>query len=130
VTEDQLAEETPVLPAEGADIPPEARHRHAALSEEILGHQFAYYVSDAPTVSDAEYDALLRELIELEELHPSLRTPSSPTQRVGGTFSTEFTAVDHLERMLSLDNAFSGEELAAWNERVVREVGTGVHYLC
>ena len=114
----------------GDDAPPEARHRHAELSEEILGHQFAYYVSDAPTVSDAEYDTLLLELGALEEQYPSLRTPQSPTQRVGGTFSTEFTAVDHLERMLSLDNAFSREELEAWNDRVVREVGTGVHYLC
>ncbi|HEY0487727.1 MAG TPA: NAD-dependent DNA ligase LigA [Mycobacteriales bacterium] len=114
----------------GDDAPPEARHRHAELSEEILGHQFAYYVSDAPTVSDAEYDTLLLELGALEEQYPSLRTPQSPTQRVGGTFSTEFTAVDHVERMLSLDNAFSREELEAWNDRVVREVGTGVHYLC
>jgi DNA ligase (NAD+) len=135
VTEEQLADQAPVPqgpipPAGGGEAPPEARHRHAGLSEEILGHQFAYYVSDAPTISDAEYDALLRELGELEERHPSLRTPSSPTQRVGGTFSTEFTAVDHVERMLSLDNAFSREELEAWNDRVVREVGTGVHYLC
>ena len=117
VTDEQLA-------------PTETRHRHAELSEEILGHQFAYYVKDAPVVSDAEYDALLRELAQLEEEHPTLRTPQSPTQRVGGTFSTEFTAVDHLERMMSLDNAFSREELEAWNDRVVREVGDGVHYLC
>jgi DNA ligase (NAD+) len=117
VTDEQLA-------------PTETRHRHAELSEEILGHQFAYYVSDAPVVSDAEYDALLRELAQLEDEHPSLRTPESPTQRVGGTFSTDFTAVDHLERMMSLDNAFSREELEAWNDRVVREVGDGVHYLC
>jgi DNA ligase (NAD+) len=130
VTSEQLAEATPVPPAEGEEPPLEARHRHAGLSEEILGHQFAYYVSDAPTISDAEYDALLRELTALEDRYPSLRTPDSPTQRVGGTFSTEFTAVDHLERMLSLDNAFSREELEAWNDRVVREVGTGVHYLC
>jgi DNA ligase (NAD+) len=131
VTEEELAvPQAPVPPSEGEEPPPEARHRHAGLSEEILGHQFAYYVSDAPTVSDAEYDTLLRELTELEATYPALRTPESPTQRVGGTFSTEFTAVDHVERMLSLDNAFSREELEAWNDRVVREVGTGVHYLC
>jgi DNA ligase (NAD+) len=127
VTDDELPA---TAVTRGDDAPPEARHRHAELSEEILGHQFAYYVSDAPTVSDAEYDTLLLELGALEEQYPSLRTPQSPTQRVGGTFSTEFTAVDHLERMLSLDNAFSREELEAWNDRVVREVGTGVHYLC
>ncbi|MCW2567383.1 MAG: ligase, NAD-dependent [Mycobacterium sp.] len=131
MTEEELAvPQAPVPPSEGEEPPPEARHRHVGLSEEILGHQFAYYVSDAPTVSDAEYDTLLRELTELEATYPALRTPESPTQRVGGTFSTEFTAVDHVERMLSLDNAFSREELEAWNDRVVREVGTGVHYLC
>jgi DNA ligase (NAD+) len=129
VTDDELLPEGATT-TEDAAAPPEARHRHAELSEEILGHQFAYYVSDAPTISDAAYDTLLRELADLEEEHPSLRTPQSPTQRVGGTFSTEFTAVDHLERMQSLDNAFSREELEAWNDRVVREVGTGVHYLC
>jgi DNA ligase (NAD+) len=127
VTDEQLPENAVTA---GEEAPPEARHRHAELSEEIVGHQFAYYVSDAPTISDAAYDALLRELGALEEQYPSLRTPDSPTQRVGGTFSTEFTAVDHLERMLSLDNAFSREELEAWNDRVVREVGSGVHYLC
>ena len=66
---------------------------------------------DAPTISDGEYDALMRELEALEERYPGLRTPDSPTQRVGGTYSTVFTAVEHLERMLSLDNAFSAEEL-------------------
>ena len=67
---------------------------------------------DAPTVADGAYDALLRELEALEEEHPTLRTPDSPTQRVGGTYSTSFTAVEHLERMLSLDNVFSADDLA------------------
>jgi len=116
--------------APGQSVPAAARHRHAELAEEVLRHQFAYYVQDAPTVSDAEYDALLRRLEALEEEHPGLRTPDSPTQRVGGTFSTEFTAVDHLERMLSLDNAFTGEELEAWAARVTRAVGTDPHFLC
>jgi DNA ligase (NAD+) len=129
VTDEQL-DEIPAAETAGQAAPPEARHRHVALSEEIERHQFAYYVADAPTISDAEYDALLGELQRLEEEYPALRTPESPTQRVGGTFSTEFTAVDHLERMQSLDNAFSREELEAWNDRVVREVGTGGHYLC
>ena len=113
------------------DVPEEARHRWAELAEEIRGHQFAYYVKDAPVVSDGEFDALVRQLEALEEEHPGLRVPDSPTQVVGGTFSTEFTAVDHLERMLSLDNAFSTEELVAWAERVEREVGGAqVSYLC
>ncbi|MGD8199645.1 NAD-dependent DNA ligase LigA [Ornithinimicrobium sp. W1679] len=113
------------------DVPEAARHRWVELAEEIRGHQFAYYVKDAPVVSDGEFDALVRELEELEEEHPGLRVPDSPTQVVGGTFSTEFTAVDHLERMLSLDNAFSVEELVAWAERVERDVGgSRVSYLC
>ncbi|MCU1431006.1 MAG: ligase, NAD-dependent [Actinotalea sp.] len=110
-----------------------ARHRWTNLVEEVRGHQFAYYVRDAPTVSDGEYDALLRRLEALEDAHPELRVPDSPTQTVGGTFSTEFGAVDHVERMLSLDNAFSVADVAAWAERVRRDLdgaGTGLHYLC
>ncbi|MDU0291496.1 NAD-dependent DNA ligase LigA [Saccharothrix longispora] len=118
-------------PAEGVeDVPAAAREAHAALAEVVRGHQFDYYVKDAPTISDGEFDALLRELEAMERAHPGLATPDSPTQRVGGTFSTEFTAVDHLERMLSLDNVFSLDELRGWFERVEKEVGTGVHYLC
>src|SRR5690606_36628524 len=78
-----------------------------ALIEE---HQFAYFVRDAPTVSDGEYDALLRDLGDFEEAHPELRTPESPTQRVGGTYSRDFAPAPHVERMLSLDNAFSPAE--------------------
>jgi DNA ligase (NAD+) len=113
-----------------APVPDGARREAVELAEVIREHQFAYYVRDAPTVSDGEYDALLRRLEELEEAHPGLRTPDSPTQTVGGTFSTEFGAVDHLERMLSLDNIFTPAELEAWAERVARSVGEGVHYLC
>jgi DNA ligase (NAD+) len=117
--------------AEGLeDVPSEARERHAELAEEVRGHQFRYYVLDSPTISDGEFDALVRELAELEERHPALVTPDSPTQVVGGTFSTEFTAVDHLERMFSLDNAFHEGELRAWADRVEKEVGSGTHYLC
>ena len=116
---------------EGEEIPEPARHRWSELAEDIQAHQFAYYVKDAPTVSDGEFDALLGELEALEEAHPGLRVPDSPTQQVGGTFSTEFTAVDHLERMLSLDNAFSLDELDAWAERIERDAGGAeVHYLC
>jgi DNA ligase (NAD+) len=118
-------------PAEGVeDVPADARERHAALAEVVRGHQFRYYVLDSPTVSDGEFDALLRELEALEQEHPGLATPDSPTQLVGGTFSTEFKAVDHLERMLSLDNVFSHEELEGWFERVRKEIGPDAHFLC
>ncbi|MGC1210543.1 MAG: NAD-dependent DNA ligase LigA [Micromonospora sp.] len=116
--------------AAGAEPTPEARERHATLSQELTEHQYRYYVLDAPTISDAEFDKLLRELEALEAEFPALRTPDSPTQRVGGTFSTDFTPVTHAERMLSLDNAFADEELAAWAERVERDAGGPVPYLC
>ena len=107
-----------------------ARDRLAMLAAEVADHQFSYYVLDSPVVSDGQFDELWHELLALEEAHPELATPDSPTQRVGGTFSTEFVAHDHLERMLSLDNAFSPEDLRTWQERVTREVGENLHYLC
>jgi DNA ligase (NAD+) len=101
------------------------------LADEVREHQFRYYVRDAPIISDAEFDALLRRLAALEEQHPELRTPDSPTQLVGGAgFATDFVPVEHLERMLSLDNAFTAEELGAWATRVHAEVGDDAHYLC
>jgi DNA ligase (NAD+) len=112
------------------DVPPAVRERHAELAEEVRGHQFRYYVLDAPTISDGEFDRLLRDLEQLEERHPALVTPDSPTQRVGGAFSTEFVAHDHLERMLSLDNVFDSEELQSWYDRIEREVGAAAHFLC
>ena len=113
----------------GAQPPLDVRAEHSELAETLRGHQFRYYVLDSPTVSDAEFDRLLRELQELEGRWPSLVTPDSPTQLVGGGFATEFAAHDHLERMLSLDNAFETDELRAWAERVTREIGDGVPYL-
>ena len=86
-------------------------------------HQYRYHVLDTPVIGDGEYDALIRELEALEERYPALRTPDSPTQRVGGAYSTLFEPVPHIERMMSLDNAFTDEELAAWAERIEREVG-------
>ena len=112
-----------------SEPPAEVRAEYGGLVETVRGHQFRYYVLDAPTVSDAEFDRQFRRLQELEQRWPSLVTPDSPTQVVGGGFSTEFTAHDHLERMLSLDNAFDTEALSAWADRVAREVGTEVHYL-
>ena len=108
----------------------DARDEHARLSQELDEHAYRYYVLDAPTVSDADYDRAMRRLEELEEQYPELRTPSSPTQRVAGTYSTLFTAVNHLERMLSLDNTFSADELTAWAHRVERDAGTVPAYLC
>ena len=104
------------------EVPAEARHRWTELAEQVRADQFAYYVRDAPTSSDAAYDERMRELERLEKEYPRLRKSSSPTQRVGGTFSTEFTAVPHVERMLSLDNAFSRDDLVAWAERVHRDL--------
>ncbi len=116
--------------AEAAAIPTQARHEWAELADQVRAHQFAYHVRDAPTVSDGEYDALVRRLGALEERYPGLRSPDSPTQQVGAAaFSTDFQAVDHLERMLSLDNAFTAEEVRAWAARVVRDAGDPVHYL-
>ncbi|MBK7625476.1 MAG: NAD-dependent DNA ligase LigA [Kineosporiaceae bacterium] len=113
------------------EIPVDLRHRWTDLAEQIRGHRFAYYVRDAPTISDAEFDVLLRELEQLENDHPELRTPDSPTQVVGGTWSTDFAPVDHLERMLSLDNVFDTDELTAWAERVQRDAGDEpVQFLC
>lgn len=112
-------------------VPVDAQERHKLLAEQVEEHRFRYYVNDQPVVSDAEFDRLLRELEALEDEHPQLRTPDSPTQKVAGPYRTEFTSVAHRERMLSLDNAFDDEELAAWGERIARDVGTtGYHFLC
>lgn len=112
-------------------VPAEARDQHAQLAEQIEEHRFRYYVNDQPVVSDAEFDRLLRSLEALEEQYSELRTPDSPTQKVSGAYETEFTSVQHRERMLSLDNAFDDEELASWADRVAKEVGTGTyHFLC
>ena len=126
-------ESLPAVVAAGEELraaPPAARERAVELARVIDDAQYRYYVLDQPTLADAEYDGLLRELEALEDEFPELRTPSSPTQRVGGTYSTLFTPVDHVERMLSLDNVFTVEELAAWAQRAEREAGTVTDYLC
>ena len=111
-------------------IPPEARDEHATISEEIDEARWRYYVLDDPTLSDADFDTRMRRLEELEEQYAELRTPDSPTQKVGGAVSTEFTAVDHLQRMESLDNAFSLEELAGWHARLARDGVADPALLC
>ncbi|MFE4859485.1 NAD-dependent DNA ligase LigA [Streptomyces sp. NPDC056670] len=116
---------------QNAAVPAEAREKHALLAEQIEEHRFRYYVRDQPVISDGDFDKLLRSLEALEDEHPELRTPDSPTQKVAGAYETDFASVEHRERMLSLDNAFDDEELAAWAERVAKDVGTGAyHYLC
>ncbi|MGP3968635.1 NAD-dependent DNA ligase LigA [Streptomyces sp. 6N223] len=111
-------------------VPPAAREKHARLAEQVEEHRFRYYVT-SPTISDAEFDVLLRELTALEDAHPELRTPDSPTQKVAGAYETEFTSVQHRERMLSLDNAFDDAELDAWADRVAEELtGIPYHFLC
>ncbi|HEV7583896.1 MAG TPA: NAD-dependent DNA ligase LigA [Mycobacterium sp.] len=121
-------EADPTLPD---SLGPEDRRQWRELADEVREHQFRYYVRDAPTISDADFDELLRRLAALEEQHPELRTPDSPTQLVGGAgFATDFTSAEHLERMLSLDNVFSTEEFDMWAARIHAEVGTDVPYLC
>ena len=116
-------------PKDPNETPAEVRQRHAELSALTTEARHRYYILDAPTISDAEFDALMRELEGLEGSFPELRTPDSPTQQVGGSVSTLFTPVEHLQRLLSLDNSFSASELDAWAERAARGGGTGP-YLC
>ena len=106
------------------------RQEHRLLVEEVEEARWRYYVLDDPTLSDADFDTRMRRLEELEDQVPDLRTPDSPTQRVGGAVSTLFTAVDHLEPMQSLDNAFSFEELEAWSARLAREGVDDPAFLC
>lgn len=108
----------------------EAREEHRLLAEEIEDARWRYYVLDAPTLSDNDFDLRLRRLEALEEEFPELQTPDSPTQKVGGAVSTEFTAVDHLQRMESLDNAFSFEELDSWYTRLARDGVSAPAMLC
>jgi len=106
-----------------------ARHRMTELINEIRDHQFKYYVLDQPTITDAQFDDLLKELQNLEDKNPELREADSPTQHVGGGFSTQFEQRDHIEKMMSLDNVFDLEELATWFDRVEKEIAEP-SYLC
>ena len=97
--------------------------RIEALRAEIRTHLHLYYVLDAPEISDADFDALMRELVELEDAHPDLVTPDSPTQRVGAAPSNLFEPVEHRQRLFSLDNAESSDDLEAWQARMERTLG-------
>ncbi|WP_328326601.1 NAD-dependent DNA ligase LigA [Kribbella sp. NBC_00382] len=107
--------------AEQPAAPPEVRERHAELSREIEEHRFRYYMATS-TISDEDFDALMHELQGIEEQYSELQTPDSPTQKVGVPISTLFTAVEHPQRMESLGNAFSAEQMEAWAKRLEREV--------
>lgn len=112
-------------------VPRAVRQRVEKLRAEINEHAYRYHVLDAPTVSDAVYDRLLRELRALEEQYPELVTPDSPTQRVGAPPSAAFTAVRHRAPMLSLANAFDEAELEAWDRRVRAALGDAeIQYVC
>ncbi len=115
--------------AEVSQADDQAKHRHADLAEQVAEHNHRYHVLDSPVVSDAEFDALLRELRQLEEEYPDLRTPDSPTQQVGDAVAAGFAPVRHLVRLFSLDNAFSAAELESWFARAERLGGTGP-FLC
>lgn len=108
------------------------QHRWAELAAQVGDAQDAYYGRDTLLMSDAEYDELMRELQRLEDDYPQLRSPDSPTQRVGAAQRmTDFAPVTHLERMLSLDNVFSAEELSDWMARTARLLGDErIGWLC
>jgi len=109
----------------------EAKRRVDELRAQIENHTYRYYVLDAPEISDAEFDKLMRELDGLEKKHPELLSPDSPTQRVGGAADTSlFAPVRHSEPLLSLDNAFDDEELTAWRDRVVKGLGREPRTVC
>ena len=113
------------------DVPADARRRWSDLVDAVNEARVAYYDEDAPRLSDIEYDRLFAELVALEEQYPVLQTQDSPTVSVGGQASSMFTPVEHLVRMLSLDNVFDEAELDAWLERVARGLGEQPHdYLC
>ena len=106
-----------------------ARHQMTELINQIREHQFKYYVLDQPSITDAQFDALLKDLQKLEDKYPELREADSPTLHVGGGFSTQFEQRDHIEKMMSLDNVFDLEELATWFDRVEKDI-PAPNYLC
>lgn len=104
--------------------------RMAELIKQLDYHSHKYYVENNPDISDFEFDALLRELQELEERYPEAADPNSPTRRVGSDLTTEFESVEHRYPMQSLSNTYSSEELGEWIERITREIGGEVEFVC
>ena len=105
------------------------RHQIQELSEEIRDHQFKYYVLDAPSITDAAFDKLWNQLLDLERKYPQYKLESSPTLEVGGGFATAFTQHDHIEKMMSLDNVFDNDELDTWFDRI-EKAGVKNTWLC
>ena len=105
------------------------RHQIQELSEEIRDHQFKYYVLDAPSITDATFDKLWNQLLDLERKYPQYKLESSPTLEVGGGFATAFTQHDHIEKMMSLDNVFDNDELDTWFDRI-EKAGVKNTWLC
>src|SRR5688500_850350 len=118
-------------PGAGEDVMVEdlttTQQRVEELRRQINYHNYRYHVADDPEITDGEYDALMRELRALEEEHPELQSPDSPTQRVGGAPSEKFAVVEHAVPMLSLGNAFSEGELRNWYARATRLLGREIH---
>ena len=104
--------------------------RYEALKTELNYHSYCYYALDDPKISDADFDALMRQLKEIEAKHPDLIAPDSPTQRVGGHVSDQFSPVQHLERMYSLDDAMDLDELDAWLDRTIKALGRETEFIC
>ncbi len=130
-TAESVSGSTPgTIEAVEGEVPAQpVREEYDDLADLVRKHRYAYYQEDAPTISDAEFDALYRRLEELEALHPELVSNDSPTQEVGGEVSAAFAAVEHLQRMYSLEDVFSLEELEAWvrkAEASVEKLGSGV----
>ncbi|MFD5721723.1 NAD-dependent DNA ligase LigA [Streptomyces sp. NPDC127036] len=115
--------------AETVTVPTRVRDEHASLAEEVEEHRHRYYADDMPVISDTDFDQLLRSLEAIEERYPELRSPNSPTQKVAGSYKTDFTSVEHPSRMLSLDNTYSEDDLDVWLDRIYRELGDQTHQL-
>ena len=126
----ESAENTTATRAEKQSADSDVYGRIAALRKEIDYHTHRYYVLDDPAISDAAFDSLMRELKKLEEEHPEFASSASPTQRVGGAVSSQFSPVVHEQRMYSLDNAMSFDELEAWMDRVEQAFGSFVPLVC
>ena len=111
--------------------PADVTARIEALREQLHRHNYLYYTENRPEITDAEYDRLWRELVTLEEAHPELVTPDSPTQRPGGKVAELFAPVEHLVAMLSLDNAMAPEDLTEFEARLKRALpGIAPTYVC
>lgn len=104
-------------------VPEKIREEVQKLRDEIEYHNYRYYVLSSPVISDEEYDKLMKRLIELEEKYPELKTPDSPTQRVGESHVEGFETVEHVEPMLSLDNTYNEMDIRNFHERVKKGVG-------